>query len=197
MTQTEPRCLLMIRLPRHIEVALEDLFLPQPAASRPVMGYHISIVGPFYWRQPITDQCVAVLQGVCARCAPPQVFLGGLGVFNNAPDDQVVYVRVVNSETLLTLREELMGVLGDKVIFQREQEPDGYVPHVTLALNLSHGEAKGLLATDGASEFEAAFEASEVLLVRQEPNCPWKPLIALVVGRDDPPRLLAAEHQDG
>jgi len=193
--QQIPRLLLMLPLPRAIEVAIEDRFLPSIGASRPAMGYHISVVGPFYWAGDERRPALARLREACAEMSPLRIIAQGIDVFENGPDDCAVFVSVGPVARLQRLRRHALRALGDGAKMQYERLGP-FRPHITLGLNLPSRVRDGLLK-HATQPFRVQFPASELWLMEQRPQSPWQPLLAFALGTDAAPRALDVEQNDG
>lgn len=166
-----PRYVLLIRLPRSLEVHLEDDFLSLSGATKPVMGYHVTVLGPFFWLGGTEDIMRERVAQECRQWSPFRVQLRGVGAFR-ASNDNVVYVKTVRSPSLLLLHRRLRGVLGEAIQLQRD---DGtYAPHVTLGLGLSDRELEAFMSNSGQSGFAESFDVHVLGLAEQMGNDPWK-----------------------
>ena len=197
---SQSRYLLMIRLPRTTEVRIEDRFLPSVGATRPPMGYHISIVGPFYWASDNVEPSLSRTNSACAQASPLALRIRGVDVFENAPDDCGVFLHVGPVRPLRALRERLLAALGEAITPQYHRVGP-YRPHVTIGLNLPSRVGQALLQS-GKQPFRARFAADEVWLMEQRPQSPWRPLLAFCLGSaangsERAPRRLDMEHIDG
>lgn len=194
------RYLLMVRLPRAVEVRIEDRFLPSIGATRPAMGYHVSIVGPFYWAVDDQQAPLARLRHACAHARPLLLRIRGIDVFENAPDDCGVFLGVGPVRPLQALRQQLLVALGEAITPQY-QRSGPFRPHVTIGLNLPSQVGRTLLQS-GRAPFRAHFEAREIWLLEQRPQNPWRPLLAFGLGlaadgSTPAPRELGREETDG
>ena len=165
------RYVLLIRLPRSLEVRLEDDFLSLSGASKPVMGYHVTVLGPFFWLGGTEEVMREKVAQVCRQWSPFHVQLRGIGAFR-ASNDNVVYVKTVRSPSLLLLHRRLRGVLGDAIRLQRDDET--YAPHVTLGLGLSDRELEAFMSNSAQNDFAESFDVYVLGLAEQIGNDPWK-----------------------
>ncbi|MEN6478721.1 MAG: 2'-5' RNA ligase family protein [Anaerolineales bacterium] len=191
----QSRYLLMIPLPRAVAVRIEDRFLPKLGATRPAMGYHISLVGPFFWVDQMTDNTLERLQRACARAKPLQLTISGLDVFENAPDDCGVFLNVHPLGPVRQLYEQMLAALSDDITLQYHRAGP-YRPHITIGLNLPSQVCQSL-RNSVVTPFHARFCANELWLMEQPPMSPWLPLLALSLGSAKPPRALSRERADG
>ncbi|MGI6368374.1 MAG: 2'-5' RNA ligase family protein [Anaerolineae bacterium] len=176
MTDTplkQPRLALVIRVPRALEVEIEDAFLALSGVTRPVMGFHITVLGPFTW---IRQQPETALEQVAQRCAATQPFdvtVGGAGSFDGE-DTHSVYIPVHTSTALRELHHQLAGLLEEHIVLQREVSGEEYLPHVTLGLGLSTRDRDRALAELERRSVRTAFLVTELHLVTEGPGSPWR-----------------------
>ncbi len=84
-TYNRARYVLVVRLPRQVEVRIEDAYLALAGTTKPVMGYHISLLGPFHVPDeadsPFLANIGAVPAGVQRGRDPstPNLVGGGIG----------------------------------------------------------------------------------------------------------------------
>jgi 2'-5' RNA ligase len=184
-TGEKPRYAIIVRLPRAIEVRIEDAYLSMLGTTRPIMGYHVTLLGPFY----IRDNCEAIttqrVQTVCQRTKPFTIRLQGLGAFTEQ-DNNVVYVRIADPSHLAALHNALLRETEDVVIPQNERYRDWtaerYMPHVTVGLGMTDSELVEFLRGSFRFEIDAALEVTRLWLVEQRPNGPWQYLAEFALG---------------
>jgi 2'-5' RNA ligase len=193
--QTRARYLLMLPVPRAIEVKIEDRFLPRLGATRPSMGYHVSIAGPFFWVHEAHEPALERVQRVCAELSPARLAVQGIDVFENAPDDCAVFIEIGPVRRLRRLHRHVLGALGSAVSMQY-QRSGHFRPHITLGLNLpSH--ACDSLRQNAGNPWRAHFLVTEMWLIEQRPQNPWRPLLSFSLGTGDAPHPLSMERNDG
>lgn len=185
----------MIPLPRAVAVRIEDRFLPRLGVTRPAMGYHISLVGPFYWVDRMTEDVLARLCRACAQAEPLQLTISGLDIFENAPDDCGVFLDIHPLRPMRQLHDQMLAALGESITLQYHRSGP-YRPHITIGLNLPSQVCQSLRNTV-VTPFRARFRANELWLMEQQPMSPWLPLLALSLGSGKPPRDLSREREDG
>lgn len=184
-----------MRVPRPIEVRIEDIYLRLAGTTKPVMGFHITLLGPFLFSSPgasgqlpvdsaankerdvSASEFASRVSAVCRNWSPFSVRLHGLGVFKGQ-NDHLVYIRIAEPQKLVALHNELLEAVGDLIIPQDERYHEWYVtsyrPHVTLGLGLSDRELEEFLRTRRLLPFDESFEVSRLWLVQQAPNGPWQ-----------------------
>ena len=189
------RQLLMLPVPRAIEVLIEDRFLPSIGATRPPLGYHVSIIGPFFWEGDARASALARVQQACAELSPLRLTVQGIDVFENAPDDCAVFVGIGPVRRLRRLHQRVLTALGGAIGMQY-QRSGPFRPHITLGLNLPSRPCHGL-RRDADASWHAHFLATELRLMEQQPQTPWRTLLSFSLGTDDAPRPLDAEQSDG
>lgn len=184
-TGDKPRYAVIVRLPRAVEVRIEDAYLTMLGTTRPNMGYHITLLGPFY----ICDRCeTAVLERFRAICHDEEPFalrLQGLGTFAEQ-NNNVVYVRISDPARLAALHNELLSETENLITIQnerfREWTAERYMPHVTVGLGMTDGELSEFLRGSVRFEIDATLEVSRLWLVEQYPNGPWRHVAEFPLG---------------
>jgi len=185
------RYALAVRLPSQVGLRIEDTYLRLAGATKPVMGYHVTLLGPFHLPDEGGPDSLAEVSDLCGRWPPFSVRVGGLGAFR-ARGDNVVYLRISEAGPILALHDELVRVTRGRVALQDEEQAGAtaapYIPHVTLGLGLSDAELKGFLLPGAAAEVDERFQVSSVWLARQTPHSPWEYVREY---------RLAASHREG
>jgi len=181
---TETRYLLLIRLPREAEVAIEDRFLGLAGVTKPAMGYHITLAGPFFVDEaeragPLQDG----LEQLARALRPFRVEVAGLDAFSG--EGHTAYLGVAPSRALDELWSTLRRYLESQIDCQYDhyQAGDAFRPHVTLGIGLSDDELRGITVAHSDAPLALSFLISEVWLALQEPNGPWEFLSAIPLGR--------------
>jgi 2'-5' RNA ligase len=174
------------RIPRPVEVRIEDAFLTLVGITRPIMGFHITLVGPFMWvAESPPPRALDRLARLCLRIQPLEVEIDGQGAFVGA-ESNAVYLRVRRDEALCRLQAQADHLLRAHITLQREFPPDKYVPHVTLGLGLSPDERDRALVILADAGFSATVAVRELHLVEEQPGSPWRPLLALPLAGQPP-----------
>lgn len=190
-----PRYALVAPVPRAVEVRIEDAFLGLLGTSKPIMGYHITLVGPFVWAAEPDERGLEQVAQVCAAWPPFAVRLRGLRAFR-APNANAVYIPVLEAESLVRLHERLQAILEPSIVLQRELPDEGYLPHVTLGLGLTDSELQRVMAGSGDRVLDETITIEELYLVEERPSAPWRRVRALPLFRPRAPQDEAVEaHQ--
>ena len=184
-TGEKPRYAVIIRLPRAIEVRIEDAYLSMLGTTRPIMGYHVTLLGPFY----IMDDCEGIaaqrVQAVCQRTEPFAIRLQGLGIFTEQ-DNNVVYVRIADPSRLAALHNTLLRETEGLIVAQneryREWTAERYMPHVTVGLGMTDNELSEFLRGSFRFEVDATLEVTRLWLVEQRPRGPWQYVAEFTLG---------------
>jgi 2'-5' RNA ligase len=184
-TGEKPRYAVIVRLPRAVEVRIEDAYLSMLGATRPIMGYHVTLLGPFY----ILDHCEAVttqrVQAVCQHTEPFAIRLQGLGTFTEQ-DNNVVYVRIADPSHLAALHNNLLRETEDVIVPQneryREWTAEHYMPHVTVGLGMMDSELAEFLRGSFRFEIDDTLEVTRLWLVEQRPSGPWQYVAEFALG---------------
>lgn len=179
------RYVFLIRVPREVEVHIEDIFLNLQGTTKPVMGYHVTVFGPFELSEGADPLSLTGVAEVCQRQAPFEVELAGLGGFVSH-DDNAIFVHLVDPVEIMQLHASLLAVLGDQVQFPDERARawnlHDYRPHVTLGLSLTDRQFESLLRAAADRHCHARFGAQEVTLMIQRPNEPWRQVATYPLG---------------
>ncbi len=179
MTDTEPRVryALVIRLPREVEVRIEDTFLSVIGTTKPAMGYHLTLLGPYCLAPGVSSPFLAAVSRVCRQTESFPVRLEGLGVFSTA-NNNAVYLGVENPAPVVALHRRLLqataGVVEPENERLRAWTVDNYNPHVTLGLGMTDGDLEEFLRLGEQRHLTAEFTVQQVYLVEQVPNGPWE-----------------------
>jgi 2'-5' RNA ligase len=179
------RYVLVIRVPREVEICLEDRFLGLLGTTKPVMGYHITLVGSFFVPGDVAPDSLTGIHDVCRRWRPFHVEMNGLGSFA-AAGGATVFMHVLPQSPLPELQRELVTILAPQIEYVSQAVRDWnvahYRPHVTLGLGLDASEYEALqrAAADGACRAE--FEATVISLAAKEPNGPWQHVATFPLG---------------
>ncbi|MFP3896544.1 MAG: 2'-5' RNA ligase family protein [Anaerolineales bacterium] len=175
------RYLLVVRVPRTIEVAIEDDFLIPLGTTKPTMGYHITLLGPFYLPKERDHTALSrAVEGVCRRWQPFLVSVAGLGAFEKK-DDNVIYLHPADPHRLVSLHEELLEATREHVALADidfpEESRGPYLPHITLGLALTDRELAQFFRIVAKRIPEITFLVSALWLVAQESREPWRYVI--------------------
>jgi 2'-5' RNA ligase len=176
-TRDRVRYALVARLPRPIEIRVEDLYLHIAGSTKPTMGYHITLVGPFFVLGDGDHRTLSGITEVCRDWQPFSVRLGGLGSYVS-PDNSAVYLRLMDPAPISALNHALTlalaGQIETQIVCIPEIDEACYQPHVTLALMLTDREL-GEFRRVGSEELTgASFEINELWLVQEMSNSSWR-----------------------
>ena len=172
-SQRAARYALVARIPRSAEILIEDAFLSTAGITRPIMGFHITVAGPYVWRAERPDTVLMRLARQCRRTQPFTLAIGGAGTFDGE-GSYAVYVHVQRSGPLLRLHRQVHGILRRHIRLQRELPTDGYLPHVTLGLGLTVEERDRALAALATRQLYLTVEIHELHLMEEAPGTPWR-----------------------
>lgn len=172
-TLSEPRYVLVAPVPRSLEVRIEDAFLSLIGTSRPIAGFHISLLGPFLWDGPPQEGVFTQVEALCQNWPPFEVSIGGLDAFPGE-ESTAVYITIVDQEPLRRLHRAVHALFRPYIVLQREFPPEGYLPHITLGLGLNAAERDRILAGGNGEQMAATFPVTEVRLLEEQPNVPWR-----------------------
>lgn len=191
------RYILVARVPRDIEVAIEDDFLIPLGTTRPTMGYHITLLGSFHLPKGEDHAAFSrAVQRVCRRWRPFHVYVAGLGAFEKE-DDNVIYLRVANPHRLTALRREIHEATRQHILFDKvnsaERDSKPYRPHITLGLALTDRELEAFFRTAVDGVLDIVFRISELWLAAQESSEPWRYVVGYPLDAARQGELLSPE----
>jgi len=188
------RYVLVARVPREIEVHLEDLFLTLPGVTRPSMGYHITLLGPFSWLREVDAETFEPIAALCRTWQPFTVTLGPLGAFL-AADRNILYISASAKGQLKQLHQKLLEVLEGQIT---SSVPMGnaYAPHISLALDLTDEELQMLLRSLPKEHLERTFQINLIWLARQSPSGPWEYIWHHELGKTASPEHTTNEQEE-
>jgi 2'-5' RNA ligase len=175
--QTMPRYVLLVRVPREVEVRIEDTFLSVIGATKSSMGYHLSLLGPYYLAEGQSSPFLPAIARVCRTHGPFTLRLAGLGTFRTA-NNNAVYLGVTNPEPIIELHAALLEATAQFTVPQNAQmriwTVDNYLPHVTLGLGMDDGDLEEFLRAGISRDVDATFVVNSIWLAAQAPNGPWE-----------------------
>ena len=184
-TSDRTRYALVVRLPREVEVRIEDTYLGLAGITKPTMGFHITLLGGFYLPEGAGIESLCSIADVCARHQPFQVRIYGLGAFE-AKENNVVYLHVTDANHIMALHDDLLEATSACIVHQNEQyrewNVDAYYPHVTLGLGLSDQELLAFLRDSANRVLDETCEISEVWLAAQHPDGSWRYIASYTLG---------------
>jgi len=183
---THSRYALVIRIPRAIEVQIEDTFLALVGITRPIMGFHITLVGPFLWNRDADSSVLDQLAQSVQSYDPFEVTIGGSGAFVGE-DANAVYIAVEQSPALRELQARAHWLLRPHIALQREIPPEEYIPHVTLGLGLTPEERDRALVALSNQPITATLGVVELHLVEEKPQSPWRAVRSFPLAGQPPP----------
>jgi len=119
---------------------IQSVRLRHDAKTARITAPHVTLAGT-YWRSgPATPDnerdTIARLQAVQDQLQPFELMLGGVESF--LPFNNVIYLRVERTASLLAARKVLLDALG------RDKERR-YTPHLTLTMRLDKDKTQALL----------------------------------------------------
>ena len=171
------RYVVLARLPRQLEVRIEDTFLTRAGATKPTMGYHVTLAGPFWLADDAGPESMACLAELTMAIDRMTVRVSGLGAFE-APDDNTVYLHVQYSPALWDLRDQIVEAVAPCAEFASAQvrvwNYGAYHPHVTLGITVSDRELAEFWNQTDRSDAALSFDVSSVWLAEQVHNGPWQ-----------------------
>jgi len=174
---SKPRYAIVIRVPRDVEVRIEDTYLSVIGMTKPTMGYHLTLLGPFRLSDDLTAPHLPAVTRLCREQAPFEVHLAGLGVYRTE-DNNAVYLGVTEPEKVASLHTHLLEVTRDVALPENETlrvwTIEKYNPHVTLGLGMSDSELQEFLRLAQTRGLEASFTVNSIWLVAQDTSGPWE-----------------------
>ena len=171
-----PRYVLVIQLPRSTELRIEDAFLGHIGVTRPAMGYHVTLLGPFCLIKGSAEVLSALIDQICHTMPSFDLQLAGVKAFSSA-DNHIAYLQVGSIEPLLYLRDRLLAdLLSQDILVDPcpQIDTDVYLPHVTLSLELTYDELALLTESSSVRDFSATFTVNALALVAEQIGAPWR-----------------------
>ncbi len=174
------RYALILRISREVAARIEDTYLRLENITKPTMGFHITLLGPFYLGHGASLDSLRQVARVCAQWHPFNVEVAGVGVFRESGDN-TVYLQVTNPTDIVALHEAVANAAAERIEIpdeaSRRWNYEAYYPHITLGLRLSDRRAQELSINVSQQRFREVFQANCVSLVRQERTGPWQYLL--------------------
>lgn len=183
----QTRYALVAPLPRAVEVRIEDAFLGLLGASKPIMGYHVTLVGPFVWAGEPDEHRLRRVAETCAAWPPLAVRIHGLSAFR-ATNRNALYIPVLESESLEALHRALKTILEPAMIQERPSLQGDYVPHITLGLGLTDSELERVMAGWQERVLDERFLVDSVHLLEEPPSAPWRSIRAWLLSTPHAPQ---------
>jgi 2'-5' RNA ligase len=189
IARQDPRYALVIRLPREHEITIEDTYLGLSGLTKPVISYHITLLGPFRLRSEPAESVASILSEACQRWEPFHVRVHGAGFFET-PGDHVAYLDVVKPERVIALRGFLLKQLLPLLVPENDRVAQftlaHYHPHVTLGLGLSDAQHREILAAIDKHPLDLSFLVDCVWLVSEAGASPWRYERSFALGGGSP-----------
>lgn len=137
---------------------------------------HITLKMPFQVRTTLAEVRARIAEAA-RRTRPIRVSIAGVGGFPG-PYSNAVYATIHPSPPLLALHTALVEGLGGSVEnvlpYTDEIEATGYVPHITVASDLSAEEFARSMARGQDYDVHGRFQIFEIELMRKEAGRRWK-----------------------
>jgi 2'-5' RNA ligase len=164
-------------LPRQVQQRIEDTYLHWQGITRPSMGYHITVLGPFVITEEHTQDDLEVFAGLCLSQEAFSITLGKPGIFQNATT-QVAYLGLNNPRPMRMLHGVILeGVRGIVAAPSPEYHlwtVEQYVPHVTLGIGLDEDAARDFLDFAHSQPLKIRCQVQELCLFKQLGNSAWQ-----------------------
>jgi 2'-5' RNA ligase len=149
---------------------------------------HITLKMPFQVRTSLRDVQDRLLQ-VVLRTRPITVSLQGIGGFPG-PYAATVYATIGPNPRLLALHNDLVatlhGAIENVLPYTEEVELESYVPHITIASDLSEDEFGRLMSSCQGRELRGRFTVEEVILMRRGASGQWRAVASYMLGARQP-----------
>ncbi|MFP7168816.1 2'-5' RNA ligase family protein [Terribacillus sp. 7520-G] len=126
---------------------------------------HMKVRQPFTLNEEDLIDAVSELKRIARETAPFSYKIEKVSTF--APAHNTLYFKVTPSEQLKTLHEKLYHGF-----FEGEKEY-AFVPHITIAQNLSSGEYGDLYGTLKLKQFQYEEQAEQFHLLEQQADDKW------------------------
>ena len=179
------RYVLVASVPREVEVLIEDAYLHLAGSTRPLMGYHVTLLGPFYLLGDSPLDALPGLAEVCGATRPFDLVATGMGAFH-AGDTHTVYLSAGEGPQPDALHWALVEALHDDVEMCNEHvrvwNLEGYKPHITLGMNLTDQELDAFMTLGLVREPEIRFTVNQISLVQEALNGLWQHVACYPLG---------------
>jgi|GEM_PF-2266211 2'-5' RNA ligase len=155
------------------EVQAWQALFPAPQSG---LQAHVTVKRPFVPRLS-QAQIEARIADVCRHFRPFRLQLRGLGQFTTS-NDNVLYVAVAENPALRRLHQALLVALAELARPGSPEdalyEGEGFVPHLTIAHNLSDEELPAARARLAGYTPHYKFLVTELALAGQEDEGDWR-----------------------
>jgi 2'-5' RNA ligase len=173
------RYALVFVLPRDVQLRIEDTYLHWQGITRPSMGYHVSVLGPFVIAVGHSQDDLAVIADVCLKQPSFHLLLGEPGVFQNT-GNEVAYLALYNPEPMRLLHKMLLESTREIVAAPSPEyhlwTVEQYVPHVTLGIGLNREMAAEFLLYARRHPCTLRCHVQELSLLKQLGGSVWQQL---------------------
>ncbi|WHY74246.1 2'-5' RNA ligase family protein [Fictibacillus enclensis] len=142
-----------------------------------IIDPHITLKDPFVASDSEIDEIVSYIENVAKTVPPIKIHISRVSSFH--PVNNVIYLKVNNTEELISLHEKLYeGPL-------QHEHPYNFVPHLTLAQKLSDVEHADVLERLKMVEAEYEETVNEFhLLKRDEESDRWNVYKTFTLGKE-------------
>ena len=191
------RYVLMIPVPREAEVRIEDAYLHLAGSTKPLMGYHVTLLGPFFLADPSLSDMLPCVEKACRNAVPFELTVMRLDAFHG-DGMHVVYLSVGDGDQLAALHWALVEATRGHLEMPNERvrvwNLECYEPHITLGMGLTDAELDAFVELGLVRDPELAFLGDRISLVEQAPNGLWQHIACFPLGGalDDPCRAQEA-----
>ncbi|MHB1355362.1 MAG: 2'-5' RNA ligase family protein [Anaerolineae bacterium] len=173
------RYALVYLLPRKVQLQIEDTYLHWQGITRPPMGYHVSVLGPFMVVEGHTQDDLGVIADLCLKQPSFHLLLGEPGVFRNAAS-QVAYLALYNPDPMRMLHGAMLEGTQSIVAAPSPEYHlwtiEQYVPHVTLGISLNEETAAEFLLYARSHPCSLRCQVNELSLLKQQGSGIWQHL---------------------
>lgn len=179
------RYVLVAAVPRDIEVIIEDAYLHLAGSTRPLMGYHVTLLGPFYLLGDSAHDALPGLVKVCDATRPFELVVTGMGAFH-AGDTHTVYLSAGKGDQPDALHWALVEAMRDEIEMCNEHirvwNMERYHPHITLGMNLTDRELDDFMTLGLVHDLEIRFAVDRISLVQEGLNGLWQHVACYPLG---------------
>lgn len=176
---TSERYALVYVLPHEAQSRIEDTYLHWQGITRPPMGYHVTVLGPFVIIDGHNQDDLAVVTSLCLKQPSFRLVLGEPGVFQNAAN-QVAYLALHNPEPMRALHEVLLEGTRDIVAAPSPEyhlwTVEQYIPHVTLGIGLGENAVAEFLSFAQRYPLKLRCQVQDLRLLKQLGGGVWQQL---------------------
>ncbi len=128
---------------------------------------HITLHMPFKWNSTHEGELYRVLNDITTAMRSFEIVLQNFGSF----EPRVIYVNVVENNLLRMLRDQVLGEMRKRHVYNGEYRNFGFQPHITISFR-NFRKANFFDAWDAFKyqKYERSFFVNEITLLKYQSN---------------------------